>query len=49
MSEIIENSLEELLLLFNYSADLPRCGIASCRSSPTIMGNTPTIMGNSLD
>jgi len=28
MSEIIENSLEELLLLFNYSADLPRCGIA---------------------
>jgi len=30
----------DLLQHFNYSADLPSGGIASCRSSPTIMGNS---------
>jgi len=30
------NYLLDLLQHFNYCADLPRCGIASCRSSPTI-------------
>jgi len=34
------DSLVDLLQRFNYSADLPRCGIASCRSSPTTMGNS---------
>jgi len=34
------DSQVDLLQHFNYSADLPSCGIASCRSSPTIMGNS---------
>jgi len=34
------DSLVDLLQRFNYSVDLPRCGIASCRSSPTTMGNS---------
>jgi len=34
------DSLVDLLQRFNYSSDLPRCGIASCRSSPTKMGNS---------
>jgi len=33
-------TLVDLLQRFNYSADLPRCGIDSCRSSPTIIGNS---------
>jgi len=32
------NSLVDRLQHFNYTADLPRGGIASRRSSPTIMG-----------
>jgi len=34
------NSLVHLLQRYNYSSDLPRCGIASCRSSHTTMGNS---------
>jgi len=32
--------LLDLLQHFNYCAGLPRCGIASCQSSPTITGNS---------